>query len=405
METAQSIASSLRTNFNGRLISPDDTGYDEARTLFYGGLDGRPAAIIRAGSAGDIAAAIRLARENNLELAVRSGGHSLAGHSTTSRGIVLDLKDMKRLDIDPASKTAWADAGLTAGEYTAAAAAHGLATGFGDTGSVGLGGLTLGGGIGYLVRKFGLTIDDLLAADVVTADGQLLRVDAETNPDLFWAIRGGGGNFGVVSRFQYRLHDLDMVLGGMLVLPATPEVLAGFASEAAAAPDELSTIANVMTAPPMPFLPPELHGKLILLAMMTYSGDLEAGQQVMAPFRKLAAPLADMLHPMHYTEMYPPEDSSYHPTAVSRNMFTRLIDRSAAQTIIRLPAVLRRPVSRGAGSHPRRRHGARTGGGYCLCPPQIAGHAQPGRFLRYSRRALAAPGLGGRLRRCHVPGR
>ncbi len=162
----------------------------------------------------------------------------------TEGGIVLDLGDMRALDFD-GRRSAWAETGLTAGEYTTAAGAHGLATGFGDTGSVGIGGLTLGGGIGFLVRKYGLTIDDLLAAEVVTADGQLLHVDDENHPDLFWAIRGGGGNFGVATRFKFRLHEVPTIVGGLLFLPATPDVIDGFMAEAANAPEQLSTIANV----------------------------------------------------------------------------------------------------------------------------------------------------------------
>ena len=159
---------------------------------------------------------------------MRSGGHSVVGHSLADGGIVIDLKEMRALEIDPKSRTAWAETGLTTGEYTTATAAYGLATGFGDTGSVGIGGITLGGGVGYLVRKYGLTIDSLLAAEMVTADGQHRYVDASTDPDLFWAIRGGGGNFGVVTRFKFRLHPVDQVVGGMLFLPATPDVIAGF---------------------------------------------------------------------------------------------------------------------------------------------------------------------------------
>ena len=151
-----------------------------------------------------------------MDLSIRSGGHSVVGHGVSDGGIMLDLSEMRGLQIDVEERTAWAEAGITAGEYTTAAAAHGLATGFGDTGSVGIGGITLGGGIGYLVRKFGLTIDDLLAAEVVTADSQILYVDAENHPDLFWAIRGGGGNFGVVTRFKFRLHEVGDIYGGML---------------------------------------------------------------------------------------------------------------------------------------------------------------------------------------------
>ena len=209
----------MRATLKGRVIAPDDTEYDKARTVFSGGIDRRPAVIVRVADATDVARVVSLARETGLELAVRSGGHSAAGHGVSDGGIVLDLSAMRALDIDVEQRTAWAETGLTAGEYTATAGAHGLATGFGDTGSVGIGGITLGGGVGYLVRKHGLTIDSLLAADVVTADGQLLRVDAETHPDLFWAIRGGGGNFGVATRFKFRLHKVDTIMGGMLMLP------------------------------------------------------------------------------------------------------------------------------------------------------------------------------------------
>jgi FAD/FMN-containing dehydrogenase len=319
----------------GQLIRPEDDGYDEARTVFYGGFDRRPELIVRVKDATDVAHVIALVRERRLELAVRSGGHSVAGHSTTDGGVVLDLSEMKNLELDIEGRTAWAETGLTAGEYTAAAAAHGLATGFGDTGSVGIGGITLGGGVGYLVRKYGLTIDDLISAEIVTADGELLRVDAETHPDLFWAIRGGGGNFGVATRFQFRLHEVDEIVGGMLILPATPEVIASFVAEAEAAPEELSTIANVMVAPPMPFVPAEVHGQLIIMAMLVYVGrEVETGVRTIAPFRALAEPIVDLLKPMPYPEIYPPEDGDFHPTAVARTMFIDTIDRDVSQTIL-----------------------------------------------------------------------
>ena len=319
----------------GQLIRPEDDGYDEARTVFYGGFDRRPALIVRVKDATDISHVIALARESGLELAIKSGGHSVAGHSTIDGGIVLDITKMKNLELDVEGRTAWAQTGLTAGEYTAAAGAHGLATGFGDTGSVGIGGITLGGGVGYLVRKHGLTIDDLLAAEVVTADGELLRADAKSHPDLFWAIRGGGGNFGVATRFQFRLHEVDEIVGGMLILPATPEVIASFVTEAEAAPEELSTIANVMTAPPMPFLPAEVHGQLVIMAMLVYAGEeVEAGRRAVAPFRALTEPIVDMLKPMPYPQIYPPEEEDFHPTAVARTMFIDSIDRDVSQTIL-----------------------------------------------------------------------
>jgi len=324
----------LRSLVRGRVIGPDDDGYDEARTLVYGGFDQRPAFIVRVADATDVASVIGVARETGLELAIRGGGHSNAGHSSTEGGIVLDLRDLKALEIDAEARTAWAETGLTAGEYTAAAAAHGLATGFGDAGSVGIGGIALGGGVGFLTRKHGLTIDSLLEAEVVTASGEILRVDEENHPDLFWAIRGGGGNFGVATRFRFRLHEVGTIVGGMLFLPATAEIVARFIEEAESAPEELTTIANVMPAPPMPLVPEEAHGKMIIMAMLAYAGDIEAGERAVAPFRALATPYADMVRPMSYPEMFLPDDDSYHPTAVARTMFVDGVDLGVAETIM-----------------------------------------------------------------------
>ena len=300
--------SQLRADMSGRVIGPGDSVYDAARTVFYGGFDRRPFAIVRAADAVDVSRVVTLAAEADLELAVRSGGHSLAGHGVSDGGIVVDLTEMTALDIDPKGRTAWAQAGLTTGEYTAAAQAHGLATGFGDTGSVGIGGITLGGGIGFLSRKHGLTIDSLLAADMVTADGEARRVDAENHPDLFWAIRGGGGNFGVVTRFHYRLHEVGTVVGGVLILPATPDNILSFVAAAESAPEELTTIANVMKAPPMPFLPEDLVGRLVIFGMMVHVGSVEAGERAIAPFRELAEPIADMVRPMRYPEIFMEEE-------------------------------------------------------------------------------------------------
>jgi FAD/FMN-containing dehydrogenase len=324
----------LRAALAGGVIAPGDPRYDEARTPFYGGIDRHPAAIARVANADDVARTVTFARERGIELAVRSGGHSIAGHCVSEGGLVIDLADLSALDLDPEGRTAWAETGVTAGAYTVAAAEHGLATGFGDTGSVGIGGITLGGGVGFLVRKHGLTIDSLLAADVVTADGELVRADAESHPDLFWAIRGGGGNFGVATRLHFRLHEVPTVVGGILILPATSEVIASFLAEADAAPDELSTIANVMPAPPMPFVAPEHHGKLVLLAFMTYAGDVEAGERAVAPFRALATPIADLLRPMSYPEMYMPEEGEFHPIGTVRSMFVDEIGPKRADAIL-----------------------------------------------------------------------
>ncbi|HQX15961.1 MAG TPA: FAD-binding oxidoreductase [Anaerolineales bacterium] len=326
--------SKLRKTFK-HVIAPKDADYDKARTVVAGDIDRRPAVIIKVTNANEAAQVIALAKEAGLALAVRSGGHSV--HGVCEGGIVLDLSTMKDLQIDIEQKTAWAESGLTAAEYTSAVAEHGLATGFGDTGSVGLGGITLGGGVGFLVRKHGLTIDNLLAAEIVTADGNILQIDESNHADLFWAIRGGGGNFGVATKFKFQLQDLPQAYGGMLFLPATVETIASFLREADSAPEALSTIANVMTAPPMPFLPEDVVGKPIIMAMMLYAGDSESGEKAMTPFRNLAAPYADMLRPMSYPEMFPPEEGEYHPIsviAVSKTMFLDYVDTSVAETIL-----------------------------------------------------------------------
>ncbi|HEU5111940.1 MAG TPA: FAD-binding oxidoreductase [Acidimicrobiia bacterium] len=324
----------LREALDGEVITPDDHSYDEARHVFYG-IDRRPAVIIRPTNADEVAYVVSVARDSGAELAIRSGGHSIAGYGSSDGGITLDLSEMKSVRVDSEHRTAWAQTGLTAGELTTELGKYGLAVGFGDTGSVGIGGITLGGGVGFLSRKFGLTIDSLLAAELVTADGKVLQVDTESHPDLFWAIRGGSGNFGVATSFQYRLHEVDQMVGGMLILPATPETIAGFVELADSAPDELSTIANVMKAPPMPFLPEELHGQVILFTLLVYAGDPETGEEVIAPFRELARPLSDMVEPGPYAAIYEDEEEGPPPGVFAvRNLFVDKIDRAAAETII-----------------------------------------------------------------------
>ena len=223
---ASPILDALRASI-ATVIGPDDPEYGAARVVLYD-EDARPAAIARPADAAEVARVVDVARETGAELAVRSGGHSGGGHGTSDGGIVLDLRRLTGLDLDVDARTAWAGTGLTAGEVGAALAEHGLVVGFGDTASVGIGGITSGGGIGYLVRKLGLTIDNVLAAEVVTADGQVRHVDADHEPDLFWAIRGGAGNVGVVTRFLYRLSELPGIVGGLLILPATADTVAGF---------------------------------------------------------------------------------------------------------------------------------------------------------------------------------
>ncbi len=324
------LASSLR----GRVITSRDSDYDALRTVALGQFDCRPAAVIRVANAADVAAVINFARATDLELAIRSGGHSVGGFSSTDGGLVIDLRDLNLLDVDRAAMTAWAGTGLTAGEVTTTLERQNLIIGFGDAATVGIGGLTLGGGVGFLVRKHGLTIDSLLAAELVTANGDIVITDADNHPDLFWALRGGGGNFGVVTRLNFRLHALPSFIGGPLILPATPEVLAGFVAAAEAAPDELSTIANVMPAPPLPFLPPALHGQLVLMGMMAFAGDAEAAAKALAPFRALATPLADLVGPAPLSSLYIPEDPTMRPAVTIRTLFMDRVGTADARTMI-----------------------------------------------------------------------
>ncbi|HEY7702601.1 MAG TPA: FAD-binding oxidoreductase [Candidatus Limnocylindrales bacterium] len=330
----------------GTVIRPEDDAYETAREVHNATIDRRPMLIVQAVSAADVARTVLFARETGLELAVRGGAHSLAGYGTSEGGIVLDLGQMKGLHIDPVRRLAWAQAGLRAGEYTAAAARHGLATPFGDTGSVGLGGLTLGGGIGWLVRKYGLTIDALVSVEIVTADGRIVIASASENPDLFWAVRGGGGNFGVVTRFQFRLYPVSDILGGALFLPPTREVLRGLEAVAAAAPEALTTISTLMPAPPAPFIPETVHGKLTLVVMFVYDGDPESGQAALEPFRALATPLAEMVMPMPYVGIYELlKDAEQRGSASHRSLFLETLDDEAIDIILERMAAPSSPAA------------------------------------------------------------
>jgi FAD/FMN-containing dehydrogenase len=323
----------LRAELGGELITLGDPGYDDARKVFLKGVERHPLAVARVASTEDVARVVSRAGDGGLELAVRSGGHSRAGYGTSDGGIVIDFSRMKSVEVDGDGRAAWVETGATAGEYTSITGERGLATGLGDTGSVGIGGITLAGGIGFLARKNGLTIDDLLAADVVTADGELVRASESSEPNLFWAIRGGEGNFGVVTRLRLRLHEISQILGGMLILPATPKVITGFVAAAEAAPDELSTIANVMLAPPMPFLPEDAHGEPILIGQMAYVGPVDEGEAVVASFRALAEPYADMVRPMRYPELYAgPEQEARFASGV--NFFADSLEPGAAEAIL-----------------------------------------------------------------------
>jgi len=336
----------LSAGITGTVILPEDESYDVARLVHNRNVDRRPALIVKAAGSADVVRTVLFAREAGLELAVRGGSHSLAGYGTSDGGIVLDLSSMKGLHIDPERRLAWAQAGLTAGEYTAAAGAHGLATPFGDTGSVGISGLTLGGGIGWLVRKYGLAIDALVSVEIVTADGRIITASAEEHSDLFWAVRGGGGNFGVVTRFQFRLFPVGMIFGGALFMPPTKDVLRSLGPIAASAPEALTTISFLMKAPPAPFIPAELHGQPTLAIMFVFDGDPEAGAAAIEPFRQVATPMAELVMPMPYVGIYELLKSAENPSpAAHRSLFLDTLDDAAIDAILEHTAAASSPAT------------------------------------------------------------
>lgn len=312
----------LRSRLTGRLVTADSADFDAARRVIYTNVDRRPLGIVRAANVQDVFEAVRFARAYGLPLAVRSGGHSLAYYSVIDDAVVVDLSGMKRISIDPAARVARVQAGATSGDLAGPAHAHGLALSTGDTHSVGMGGLTTGGGIGFMVRKYGLAIDNLLAAEVVTAAGEVVTASADEHPDLFWAIRGGGGNFGIVTEFTYRLASVGQILGGELLLPASREVVRGYLDYVASAPDDLTTIANLIHAPPAPHVPEDRVGEVALSILVCWTGSVADGEQALAPLRALAAPIADTVGLMPYPEIYKLTEHAAAPHCASiRSMF------------------------------------------------------------------------------------
>jgi FAD/FMN-containing dehydrogenase len=293
----------LREVFSGELILPGDGGYDEARAVFNAMIDRSPAVIARCASTADVAAAVGFARERRLVVAVRSGGHSVAGLSVCDDGIVIDLGGLKTIDVDPNARTARVGGGVLWGELDAATQEHGLHTPGGRVTTTGLGGFTTGGGYGWTSSKHGLTCDNLISAEVVLADGRAVTASERENEDLFWAIRGGGGNFGIVTEFTLRLHELGpIVLAGIALwqLDRAPDVLCAWRDYVDQAPDELSTACVVVTAPPEPFVPDHLQGKQVFGMAVLYVGDPEDGAPVIQPLKDLRPDL-DQIQPMPYT--------------------------------------------------------------------------------------------------------
>jgi FAD/FMN-containing dehydrogenase len=288
----------LRHSLRGAVCLPQEAGYDEARTIWNAMIDRRPGAVVRCKGASDIVRAVTFAREHGILLAVRAGGHNIAGNAVCEGGLLLDLSLMRSIRVDPVRRTARVEPGATLGDFDGEAQAFGLAAPLGINSTTGVAGLTLGGGFGWLSRKFGLSVDNLVSADVVTADGKLLQASTTENSDLFWALRGGGGNFGVVSSFEFSLHPVGpMVLSGLIVHPfaRARDLLAGYRQVAARAPDELTQWVVLRKAPPLPFLPADVHGKEILVFAVCYVGDERDGNRALEPLRSLGTPIADVI--------------------------------------------------------------------------------------------------------------
>ncbi len=293
----------LRAALRGSLCLPGEPGYDEARALWNAMIDRRPAAVVRAAGTADVMQAVRLANEHGLLLSVRGGGHNIAGNAVCDGGLMLDLSAMRSVRVEPESRTVRVEPGAALGDLDRETQAFGLAVPTGINSTTGVAGLTLGGGFGWLSRKYGLTVDNLLSADVVTAAGELLRASAEDHPDLFWAIRGGGGNFGVVTSFEFGLHRVGPeVLAGLVVHPYANarDVLRAYRDRAAQAPDELACWVVMRQAPPLPFLPAEVHGKEVVVLAMCHTGDLAQAERDAAPLRAIGTPIADAVGPLPF---------------------------------------------------------------------------------------------------------
>jgi FAD/FMN-containing dehydrogenase len=338
MSVMPAAVDELATGFGGVIVQPGDAAYDEARMVWNGMFDRHPAVIARCSSAADVVAAVNFARENDMVVAVRGGGHSAAGTSTCDDGLVVDLSGMKSIEVDPAAKTARAGAGLTWGEFDAATQEHGLAVTGGRFSTTGIAGLTLGSGSGWLERKCGLTADNLLSVDIVTADGQQLTASESENPELFWGVRGGSGNFGVVTSFTYRLHEVGpLIYGGMLVaLPdRAAEVLRFMREYMVDAPEDLGAAVAFISAPPEPFVPAEMHFKPVLGMVICWTGEHDEGERVIAPIREAMQPVMDMVQPMPYTALQTMLDAGG-PKGVRAYMKAEFIEELTDEAIAKI---------------------------------------------------------------------
>jgi FAD/FMN-containing dehydrogenase len=313
----------LEATLRGHLIRPGDPDYDQARVVWNAAHDRHPALIIRCAGTADVMRAVEFARSEGLQVAVRGGAHSIAGFSTSDGGVVIDTSPMQGIRVDPAGRRAIAQPGLTWSTFDHETQAFGLAVTGGLVSTTGIAGFTLGGGLGWLLRKCGLTCDNLVSADLVTADGQLVTASEQERPDLFWALRGGGGNFGVVTSLEYRLHPVGPLVHAGAVFyagAAAAEVVRGWRDLTASLPDELTTLANILVAPPVPFLPEAVHGQMVVGILGVYAGSVEDGERAAQPLRTLTEPVADLMGPMPYATMQSLLDPLW--TAGAQNYFT-----------------------------------------------------------------------------------
>jgi FAD/FMN-containing dehydrogenase len=307
MSVAPEAVAELEASFRGEIVRPDSAGYDEARKIFNAMIDRRPALIARCSGVADVIEAVRHARANDLQIAVRGGGHGVPGYAVCDDGIVIDMRPMKGIRVDPAARTARAQAGCNWGDLDRETQAFGLAVTGGRMSDTGIAGLTLGSGSGWLERKYGLTVDNVISADVVTADGELVTASATANPELFWGLRGGGGNFGIVTEFEYRLHPVGpLVYAGMWGYPAerAKEIMRVYRDFIEAAPDDIGGCLAFLTAPPEPFVPEEVRGTQMLAVVVFYAGPAEEGEDAFGPLREqLGDPAVDVVQPMPYTAL------------------------------------------------------------------------------------------------------
>jgi FAD/FMN-containing dehydrogenase len=337
--TTSSPTDGLREATRGRVLTPTDPGYDDVRRVWNGSIDRRPAFIVQPTGVADVIAAVRFAADRDLPIAVRGGGHSFAGLGTCDDGLLVDLELMKGIRVDEDAREVVAQGGVTWGELDHETAAFGLATTGGMISTTGIAGLTLGGGLGWLMRKYGLSCDNLIGADIVTADAQLLHASEDEHSDLFWALRGGGGNFGIVTSLEYRLHPVDTVLGGALFYPAAnaADVLAFYAVSTETERDELVTLLEFTTAPDTDDIPVEYRGEPVVALILCYCGPLADGEAAIAPWRRIAPLVADFIGPMAYSELQTFFDEDY-PRGMWSYVKSHYIDDLSTEVISALAA-------------------------------------------------------------------